>query len=77
VPEPEGVPAHVIFSRWLVTGSATITEVGKRAAGTIIADMRRGHVGRSDRRPPGLLGGPLPGQQHHWRQAPLRQAHQG
>jgi transposase len=38
---------------------------------------RRRHVGLPDRRPPGLLGGPLPGQQPHRRQAPLRQAHQG
>ena len=28
-----------------MTGSATITGVGKRAAEAIIADMRRGHVG--------------------------------
>jgi hypothetical protein len=38
---------------------------------------RRRHVGLSDRRSPGLLGGPLPGQQHHRRQASLGQAHQG
>jgi hypothetical protein len=55
----------------------TIPGVGKRAAEAIIADMRRRHVGLPDRRPPGLLGGSLPGQQHHRRQAPLRQAHQG
>jgi hypothetical protein len=38
---------------------------------------RRRHVGVPHRRAPGLLGGPLPRQQHHRRQAPLRQAHQG
>ena len=38
-----------------MTGSATITGVGKRAAEAIIADMRRRHVGVSDRRPPGHL----------------------
>jgi transposase len=35
------------------------------------------HVGLSDRRSPGKLGGPLPRQQRHRGQAPLRQAHQG
>jgi transposase len=38
----------------------TITGVGKRAAEGIIADMRGRHDRVPDRRPPGLLGGPLP-----------------
>jgi len=38
---------------------------------------RGGHGGIPHRRAPGLVGGPLPGQQPHRRQAPLRQAHQG
>src|SRR6266542_2086313 len=38
----------------------------------------RGRHGRvPHRRPPRLLGGPLPRQQRHRRQTPLRQAHQG
>ena len=43
-----------------MTGSATITGVGKRAAEAIIADMRRRHDRVPDRRAPGKLGGPLP-----------------
>jgi transposase len=60
-----------------VTGSATITGVGKRAAEVIGADMRGRHDRVPDRRAPGKLGGPLPGQQHHRGQASLGQAHQG
>jgi transposase len=55
----------------------TITGVGKRAAETRHRRDRRRHDRVPDRRSPGLLGRPLPGQQHHRRQAPLRQAHQG
>jgi len=55
----------------------TITGVGKRAAEAIIAEIGVDMSVFCDRRPPGLLGGPLPGQQHHRRQTPLRQAHQG
>ena len=55
----------------------TITGVGRRAAETIIADMRRGHERVPHRRAPGVLGGALPGQQPHRWQAPLRQDHQG
>jgi transposase len=50
----------------------TITGVGKRAAECIIADMRGRHERVPDRRPSGLLGGPLPRQQRDRRQAPLR-----
>jgi hypothetical protein len=39
--------------------------------------MRRRHDRVPDRRSPGKLGGPLPGQQRHRGQAPLRQADQG
>jgi transposase len=60
-----------------VTGSATSTGVGKRAAEAIIAEIGIDMSVSCDRRPPGLLGGPLPRQQPHRRQAPLRQAHQG
>ena len=38
---------------------------------------RRRHDRVPDRRSPGKLGGPLPGQQRHRGQASLRQAHQG
>jgi transposase len=48
----------------------TITGVGKRAAETIIADMRRRHGGVPHRRAPGKLGWALPGQQPHRGQAP-------
>jgi transposase len=41
----------------------TITGVGKRAAETIIADMRRRHEGVPHRWAPGVMGGSLPGQQ--------------
>jgi transposase len=37
----------------------------QRAAEVIIADMRGRHDRVPDRRAPGKLGGPLPGQQHH------------
>ncbi len=37
---------------------------------------RHRHGGVPDRRAPGVVGGPLPGQQRHRWQAPLRQAHQ-
>jgi transposase len=60
-----------------VTGSATITGVGKRAAECLIADMRGRHDRVPDRRSPGLLGGPLPRQQPHRGQASLGQAHKG
>jgi transposase len=40
---------------------ATITGVGKRAAETIIADMRRRHGGVSYGRAPGVVGWALPG----------------
>jgi hypothetical protein len=39
--------------------------------------MRRRPVGRCDRRPPGLPGGPLPGQQPHRGKRRPSQAHQG
>jgi transposase len=55
----------------------TITGVGRRAAETLIADMRRGHDGVPHRRAPGLVGRTLPGKQPHRWQAPLRQDHQG
>jgi transposase len=55
----------------------TITGVGKRAAETIIAEIGVDMRGVPYRRPPGLLGGALPGQQPHRRQAPLGQADRG
>jgi transposase len=58
-------------SPWPVTGRVTITGVGKRAAEAIIAELGVDMSVFCDRRPPGLLGGPLPGQQHHRWQAPL------
>jgi transposase len=45
----------------------TITGVGRRAAETIIADMRRGHGGVPNRQASGVVGGPLPGQHPHRR----------
>jgi transposase len=54
----------------------TITGVGKRAAETIIAEIGA-DMSVFYRRPPGLLGGPRPGQQPHRRQGPLGQADQG
>jgi transposase len=55
----------------------TITAVGKRAAECMIGRDRGGQVGVSHRLVPGVVGGPLSGQQPHRRQAPLRHAHQG
>ena len=52
----------------------TITGVGKRAAECMIAEIG---VDMAVFPTPGLLGRPLPGQQPHRRQTPLRQAHQG
>jgi transposase len=55
----------------------TIPGVGKRAAETIIAVIGADIGGVPHRWAPGLLGGALPGQQPHRRQAPLGHAHQG
>jgi hypothetical protein len=53
----------------------TITGVGKRAAETIIAEIGT-DMGCSPPLPSGVVGGSLPWQQPHRRQAPLGQAHQ-
>jgi hypothetical protein len=51
---------------------------GGQAGGRVHARRDRGgHVGVPDRRPPGVVGGPLSGQQPHRWQAPLGQADQG
>ena len=55
----------------------TITGVGKRAAECIIAEIGVDMSRFPDRRPPGLVGGDVPGQQHHRRQTPVRQDQQG
>ena len=49
---------------------ATITGVGKRAAECMVAEIGV-DMAVFPRRAPGLVGGPLPGQQPHRRQAPL------
>ena len=55
----------------------TIPGVGQQAAEVIVAEIGHGHGAVPDGRPPGVVGGAVPGQRRERRQAAERQDDQG